>query len=875
MAGSRLLLSILFIQTAWGYLNATLSKARLNSTSVSLTKTSDCKPKTKTATKTYCPPGTPPYLYPFSYLPCESCSAYVVTDLFQTVTSAAVISGTTTKYVAPFWDFNFQPTKTVTVYVDLPSQSDGQVQIWRANQPKFQDNAVYQYENIIEYVVQDGSNGMQSGMTTTITSTVISTCSNTQPTDTPPFPTGEGSGGKQQSGQSSDANAESDNGAGNQAQPESQQQSGQGTGTNAQFNNGAANQAQPASQQQSGQDPGANAESNNGAGNQAQQASQQQPGQGTGTNAEFNNGVGDSAQPASQQQGAQNSGKGVSAPSDQQAPKQQGAQNLGGQSGISDQQVSGQQADRNPTGGAPKLRFGGSGLSASQQAGPNSAGGEAGAGLGQSISAGNVNQPAFQNSPTAFTKNMAQQANENPLGGTSPTAIASSDALLPTSRSSNGLTGSSALSVSAQEAASEARASSNIQNAGSSRSEISNGLPTSTTRNSGNRFGPNVPDPNQSLDDLSTSAPDQNSASSAGPSGKATTPSGSELPSFTGSNNIFSMFTGSHSSILPTTLRTDTSAKSQDSASGNQTSSLPFGDTSVFISGSSLPTTFEASRSSLSSLSSAESGSRFASSSSILSDFGTSLVDQSSRSNRISSSSPPFSLLGTSSSPVGSASPSGSSQSLGSSSSTSNSQNGASPQGGSSTAASSNIINPEISSSSASSLSLRPSISSTVSGGSTTSVSNTASGSSTPASSNVINTGSSSSSSLSASISSTTSGGNAPGSSDVVSSALSSPSTTTAAATSVSSSISDILTSPVPASITPTPATSDNADATSSLPASSASASGEAQTFQLYIKNDVPGLNALPLGESGDPNEGQLIVGGVDEATMPSLRASR
>lgn len=201
MAAGRALLSIIFLRLAAALSNLTVQAV--------------------TRTTTDCSLETPLWIYPLLYSPCESCNTCLITNVHQPITSAAVTGGTTTRYIAPFWAWNFQRRKTVTVIVDtLPSPSS-QIQTWFAGQPTFSvgtttnHNGVrhhYQYENIIEYVVEGSNYVFNYPFTVTATSTVTSYFTNTiqaktsasqKSDDDPAF--GHAPGAAQQAGQNPSA----------------------------------------------------------------------------------------------------------------------------------------------------------------------------------------------------------------------------------------------------------------------------------------------------------------------------------------------------------------------------------------------------------------------------------------------------------------------------------------------------------------------------------------------------------------------------------------------------------------------------------------------------------------------------------------------
>ena len=127
---------------------------------------------------------TPSWMYPLSYSPCEACAALIVTDLNQPITSNAIASGITTRYVAGWFAWNFQRTKTVTVIPDTPQTPSSQIQTWLANPPYLSAEPVtkgdvvsytYCYEHVIEYVVEESNYAFAYPMRVTITSTATYT----------------------------------------------------------------------------------------------------------------------------------------------------------------------------------------------------------------------------------------------------------------------------------------------------------------------------------------------------------------------------------------------------------------------------------------------------------------------------------------------------------------------------------------------------------------------------------------------------------------------------------------------------------------------------------------------------------------------------
>lgn len=158
----------------------------------------------------------PSFFQPFTYLPCESCNPCLVTNMQQPITSLAVNNGKTTNYVAPFSDWNFKPTKTVTAYTGTGPTPECQIQTWSEKNPTISmspqkdDNTAeyhHQCERLIEYVVEEYPSGATSPVTVTITSTqtiassFTSTCPCQQVQTPPPgSPTGGAGQGAGQSG---------------------------------------------------------------------------------------------------------------------------------------------------------------------------------------------------------------------------------------------------------------------------------------------------------------------------------------------------------------------------------------------------------------------------------------------------------------------------------------------------------------------------------------------------------------------------------------------------------------------------------------------------------------------------------------------------
>lgn len=131
-------------------------------------------------------------MLPISYTPCETCPVYIVTDVNQPITSQAINRGIATRYIAPWFDWNFHRTRTVTVVVDDPHTLSSQIQTWVANtpyrsaDPVRKNNAIiytYCYEHIIKYVVQEPNYAFDYPMTVTITSTTTSTFTSSIGTD--------------------------------------------------------------------------------------------------------------------------------------------------------------------------------------------------------------------------------------------------------------------------------------------------------------------------------------------------------------------------------------------------------------------------------------------------------------------------------------------------------------------------------------------------------------------------------------------------------------------------------------------------------------------------------------------------------------------
>ena len=149
---------------------------------------SNCSIISPTTTDVYI--QTPPWMYPLSYSPCRTCEAYLITDIHQPITSHTVDQGATTSYIAPFWEWNFHRTRTVTV-IEASAIPKSQIQTWFAGLPQI--TAVlnemaygiayhYCYERIITFVVQDPQDGIETPRTVTITSTVTSVLTNPPPT---------------------------------------------------------------------------------------------------------------------------------------------------------------------------------------------------------------------------------------------------------------------------------------------------------------------------------------------------------------------------------------------------------------------------------------------------------------------------------------------------------------------------------------------------------------------------------------------------------------------------------------------------------------------------------------------------------------------
>ncbi|MCJ1273657.1 hypothetical protein MMC21_001450 [Puttea exsequens] len=96
--------------------------------------------------------------------------------------------------MAPYWDWNFHRTRTVTVVVDTPHTPSppSQIQTWFANTPYISANPIrrgnfliytYCFEHIVEYVVDESNHAFKYPITVTITSTATSTF--TSPINTP------------------------------------------------------------------------------------------------------------------------------------------------------------------------------------------------------------------------------------------------------------------------------------------------------------------------------------------------------------------------------------------------------------------------------------------------------------------------------------------------------------------------------------------------------------------------------------------------------------------------------------------------------------------------------------------------------------------
>ncbi|KAL9620715.1 MAG: hypothetical protein Q9160_004728, partial [Pyrenula sp. 1 TL-2023] len=138
---------------------------------------------------------SPAWIYPLPYIACHQCSAVIITDANQPITSSTVNYGTITEYIAPWWDWSFQPTKTVTVIVYADFNPSSQVQTWSVDIPTFaaipitSDNTVIQnfyYEQTIVYVKETNYYGVNIPVTVTSTSTVYSALTSPPAPSVPP-----------------------------------------------------------------------------------------------------------------------------------------------------------------------------------------------------------------------------------------------------------------------------------------------------------------------------------------------------------------------------------------------------------------------------------------------------------------------------------------------------------------------------------------------------------------------------------------------------------------------------------------------------------------------------------------------------------------
>ena len=188
MAAWSLFLSLLF---------ATLISARNNFANQTFTTTITQHVTDAPGT---CTTDAPNWVHPFVYSPCESCSPCLITNLQQPITSVANNSGALTNYVARFSDWNFNPTKTVTVLSGSGPSPKSQIQTWAEKEPTIslgpqgKDNTAeyhHQCERVIEYVVEQTPQGKAKPVqvtitsTSTVTSVFVSTCPCHQPTSVP------------------------------------------------------------------------------------------------------------------------------------------------------------------------------------------------------------------------------------------------------------------------------------------------------------------------------------------------------------------------------------------------------------------------------------------------------------------------------------------------------------------------------------------------------------------------------------------------------------------------------------------------------------------------------------------------------------------
>lgn len=188
MAAGRIFLSTILICLADAFSNVTLATVTIIQTECLANYT--VTPVTRTETE--CVLGTPVRTYPLLYSPCDLCNSSFITDVRQPITSAAVTAGATTRYVAPFWEWNFDRTKTVTVITDAVSRANTQTQTWLARKPTCSistmtdSNVVthyYEYEAIILYVIEEPNYVFNNPTTVTFTSTVTSVYTNTAPSE--------------------------------------------------------------------------------------------------------------------------------------------------------------------------------------------------------------------------------------------------------------------------------------------------------------------------------------------------------------------------------------------------------------------------------------------------------------------------------------------------------------------------------------------------------------------------------------------------------------------------------------------------------------------------------------------------------------------
>ena len=107
---------------------------------------------------------TPTWMYPISYSACRTCPPCLITDVRQPVTSQEVSKLETTGYIAPYWEWNYRQTRTVTMVVQAPQSTFTQLQTWFAKPPYLledpaqKDDGVpytYCYEHEVQYVVEE------------------------------------------------------------------------------------------------------------------------------------------------------------------------------------------------------------------------------------------------------------------------------------------------------------------------------------------------------------------------------------------------------------------------------------------------------------------------------------------------------------------------------------------------------------------------------------------------------------------------------------------------------------------------------------------------------------------------------------------------